>query len=51
MNSPEENAALIRRLYEEFFNRSNVAFADEAHGHGYAYHDLTNPGETIDHAA
>src|SRR5689334_7023238 len=46
----EENVALVRRFYDEVYNRGNVAFADEAHGAGYRYHDITNPGQVVDHA-
>jgi len=46
----EANAALIRRFYDEVFNRGNVAFADRVHGPGYRYHDITVPGAPVDHA-
>src|SRR3954452_22159081 len=39
----DDNVALVRRFYEEVYNRGNVAFADEAHAAGYRYHDTTNP--------
>ena len=41
--------ALVRRFYDEVYNRGNVAFADEAHGPGYRYHDITNPDQVVDH--
>ena len=47
---PDANAALIRRFYEEVFNRGNVAFADRVHGPGYRYHDTTTTGPAVDHA-
>ena len=47
---PEANAALIRRLYDEAFNRGNFAFADQVHGPGYRYHDTTVAGAPVDHA-
>ena len=47
---PEANAALIRRLYDEVFNRGNFAFADQVHGPGYRYHDTTVAGAPVDHA-
>jgi predicted ester cyclase len=47
---PDANAALIRRLYDEVFNRGNVAFADQVHGPNYRYHDTTVEGAPIDHA-
>jgi steroid delta-isomerase-like uncharacterized protein len=48
--SVDDNVALVRRFYEEVYNRRNVAFADEAHAAGYRYHDTTNPDEVVDHA-
>ena len=47
---PDANAALIRRFYDEVFNRGNVAFADHVHGRGYRYHDTTVAGAPVDHA-
>jgi predicted ester cyclase len=49
-SDPAANAALIRRFYDEVFNRGNVAFADHVHGPGYRYHDTTEPGPPVDHA-
>ena len=50
MNDPETNAALIRKFYEQVFNRGNVAFAEQVHGPGYRYHDTTVVGAPVDHA-
>ena len=47
---PDANAVLIRRLYDEVFNRGNFAYADRVHGPGYRYHDDTVPGAPVDHA-
>jgi predicted SnoaL-like aldol condensation-catalyzing enzyme len=41
----DDNVALVRRFYDEVYNRSNVAFADEAHADRYRYHDTTNPDD------
>src|SRR6266508_1813314 len=49
-SDPDANAALIRRFYDEVFNRGNVAFADRVHGAGYRYHDTTERGPPVDHA-
>jgi steroid delta-isomerase-like uncharacterized protein len=46
----DDNVALVRRFYDEVYNRSNGSFADEAHAAGYRYHDTTNPDEVVDHA-
>jgi len=46
----DENIALVRRFYDEVYNRGNVGFADEAHSPGYRYHDITHPDEVVDHA-
>jgi len=48
--SVDDNIALVRRLYDEVYNRANVAFAAEAHAPGYRDHDTTNPDEVVDHA-
>jgi steroid delta-isomerase-like uncharacterized protein len=50
MTDPEANAALIRRFYDEVFNRNNVAFAEQVHGPGYRYHDTSVVGDPVDHA-
>lgn len=50
MTDPDANAALIRRFYDETFNRGNVEFAERVHGPGYRYHDTTVPGAPVDHA-
>ncbi len=49
MPDPDANAALIRRFYDEVFNRGNTAFAEHVHGAGYRYHDITVPGAPVDH--
>jgi predicted ester cyclase len=49
-SDPGPNAALIRRFYDEVFNRGNTAFAEGVHGVGYRYHDITVPGPPVDHA-
>jgi predicted ester cyclase len=49
-SDPGANAALIRRFYDEVFNRGNTAFADDVHGAGYRYHDITVLGPPVDHA-
>jgi len=46
----DENVALVRRFYDEVYNRGNVGFADGAHSPGYAYHDITPPDQPVDHA-
>jgi steroid delta-isomerase-like uncharacterized protein len=46
----DENVALVRRFYDEVYNRGEVSFADEAHAPDYRYHDTTNPDEVVDHA-
>jgi predicted ester cyclase len=48
--APDANATLIRRLYDDVFNRGDVAFADHVHGPGYRYHDTTVEGAPVDHA-
>jgi steroid delta-isomerase-like uncharacterized protein len=35
-----ENTALVRRFYEEVWNRGNVDVADEVFAHDYVRHDL-----------
>ena len=50
MTDLNANAALIRRFYDEVFNRANVAFAEKVHGPGYRYHDITVTGSAVDHA-
>jgi steroid delta-isomerase-like uncharacterized protein len=46
----ETHLALVRRFYDEVYNHRNVAFADQAHGAGYRYHDITHPDQVVDHA-
>jgi predicted ester cyclase len=48
--TPDQNVALVRRFYDEVYNRGNVGFAGEAHSPAYRYHDTTNPDEVVDHA-
>ena len=50
MIDPHANAALIRRFYDETFNRGNVAFAERVHGPGYRYHDIAATDGPVDHA-
>jgi predicted ester cyclase len=50
LTNPDANAALIRRFYDETFNRGNVEFAECVHGSGYRYHDITVPGAPVNHA-
>jgi predicted ester cyclase len=49
MTDPAQNAALIRRFYDEVFNTGNVDFAREVHGPGYRYHDITVSDGDVDH--
>jgi steroid delta-isomerase-like uncharacterized protein len=51
MSDAERNAALIRRFYDEFFNRGNLDFVDRVHGPEYRYHDVTMIGEPVDNQA
>ncbi len=44
----EEQIEVIRRLYDEFFNRGRLDLAEELHGRGFTYHDITRPEEAID---
>jgi steroid delta-isomerase-like uncharacterized protein len=48
--SVDDNVSVVRRFYEEVYNRGNVAFADDAHSPGYRYHDITNPDQVVNHA-
>lgn len=41
--SAEENKALVRRFYEEFFNKGNLAVADELVVTDYVFHRATGP--------
>jgi steroid delta-isomerase-like uncharacterized protein len=43
----ERNVAVIRRLYDEFFNRGRVELAEALHGPGFAYHDITHPEDVV----
>jgi predicted SnoaL-like aldol condensation-catalyzing enzyme len=41
MSDPAQNASLIRQFYDEVFNAGNIEFAQQVHGPGYRYHDIT----------
>lgn len=41
--STEDNKALVRRFYEEIFNRGNMAVVDELCTANYLFHDPTGP--------
>jgi predicted ester cyclase len=45
----DRNSALIREFYAEVFNQGHVAFADQVHGPGYRYHDITVETGPVDH--
>ena len=49
MTDPAQNAALIRRFYDEVFNAGHADFALQVHGPGYAYHDITVSDGPVDH--
>ena len=44
----DEHAAVIRRLYDAFFSQRRVALAEELHGPGFVYHDVTHPDQVVD---
>jgi len=44
----DEHAAVIRRLYGAFFSQGRVALAEELHGPGFVYHDVTHPDQVVD---
>ncbi len=44
--SIEENKMIVRRLYEEFFNRGNLAIADELIAPNYVNHTAP-PGQAL----
>ena len=44
----DEHAAVIRRLYGAFFSEGRVALAEELHGPGFVYHDVTHPDQVVD---
>jgi steroid delta-isomerase-like uncharacterized protein len=49
MTDPTQNAGLIRQFYDEVFNTGNVDFAQQVHGPGYRYHDITMSDSSVDH--
>jgi steroid delta-isomerase-like uncharacterized protein len=49
MTDPAQNGALIRQFYDEVFNSGNVDFAQQVHGPGYRYHDITVSDGPVDH--
>ena len=49
MTDPAQNEALIRQFYDEVFNSGNVDFAQQVHGPGYRYHDITVSDRPVDH--
>lgn len=44
--SIEQNKNLVRRFYEEVWNKGNLDFADEVFADNYVRHDL-RPGVTV----
>ena len=44
----DEHTGVIRRLYDAFFSQGRVALAEELHGPGFVYHDVTNPDQVVD---
>ena len=44
----DEHTAVIRRLYDAFFSQGQVALAEELHGPGFVYHDVTHPDQVVD---
>ena len=49
MSDPAQNASLIRQFYDEVFNAGNIEFAQQVHGPGYRYHDITVSDAPVDH--
>ena len=41
--SPEENKAIVRRFYDEFFNKGNLQIVKELHTPDYQHHDPDAP--------
>jgi steroid delta-isomerase-like uncharacterized protein len=41
--SAEENKAIVRRFYDEFFNKGNFQIVDELHTSDYQHHDPNAP--------
>lgn len=46
--SAETNKAIIRRLYEDFFNKGDVSVADELHAANFVYHEFGLPPVGLD---
>jgi steroid delta-isomerase-like uncharacterized protein len=44
----DEHIAVIRRLYDTFFSEGRVALAEELHGSGFVYNDVTHPDAVVD---
>lgn len=42
--SPEENIRIVRQIYEEVFDRHNLAVVDELYANDFVYHSPGNPG-------
>ncbi|KCZ72771.1 SnoaL-like polyketide cyclase [Candidatus Methanoperedens nitroreducens] len=45
--STEENKAIIRRFYEKFFNKGNLAIIDELFSPNYIHHVQDVPGSKV----
>jgi steroid delta-isomerase-like uncharacterized protein len=43
MMSAEENKAIVRRFYDEFFNKGNLQIVTELHTSDYQHHDPNAP--------
>jgi steroid delta-isomerase-like uncharacterized protein len=43
MTSTEENKAIVRRFYDEFFNKGNLQIVNELHTSDYQHHDPNAP--------
>ena len=43
MMSAEENKAIVRRFYDEFFNKGNLQIVNELHTSDYQHHDPNAP--------
>src|SRR4029450_1239642 len=44
----DQHTGVIRRLYGAFFSEGRVALAEELHGPGFVYHDVTHPDQVVD---
>jgi predicted ester cyclase len=44
----EANKASMRRLFEEVFNRGNIAYCDELAAPGFVDHDAGNPTHDVE---